>query len=35
VAHPLNPNGLPVTLMGLQHLYRIGGVGPLVLYNIF
>jgi hypothetical protein len=27
--------GEAATLMGLQHLYRIGGAGPLVLYNIF
>jgi hypothetical protein len=25
----------PVTLMGLQHLYRIGGAGPIILYNLF
>jgi hypothetical protein len=25
----------PETLMGLQHLYKIGGAGPLVLYNLF
>jgi hypothetical protein len=25
----------PETLMGLQHLYRISGAGPLVLYNLF
>jgi hypothetical protein len=25
----------PETIMGLQHLYRIGGAGPLVLYNLF
>jgi hypothetical protein len=40
---PCNPNGPAVrrwrpgeaaTLMGLQHLYRIGGAGPSVLYNI-
>jgi hypothetical protein len=42
---PCNPNGWRLqgrqhtgeaaTLMGLQHLYRIGGAGTLVLYNIF
>jgi hypothetical protein len=26
--------GLAATLMGLQHLYRIGDAGPPVLYNI-
>jgi hypothetical protein len=35
---PCNPNGSApgeaATLMGLQHLYRIGSAGPLVLYNI-
>jgi hypothetical protein len=35
---PCNPNGPAsgeaATLMGLQHVYRIGGAGPLVLYNI-
>jgi hypothetical protein len=35
---PCNPNGPApgeaATLMGLQHLYRIGGACPLVLYNI-
>jgi hypothetical protein len=25
----------PVTLMGLQHLYRIGGAVPTILYNLF
>jgi hypothetical protein len=25
----------PETLVDLQHLYRIGGAGPLVLYNLF
>jgi hypothetical protein len=25
----------PVTLMVLQHLYRIGGAGPTILYNLF
>jgi hypothetical protein len=27
--------GEATTLMGMQHLYRIGGADPLVLYNIF
>jgi hypothetical protein len=40
---PCNPNGPAArgrrpeevaTLMGLQHLYRIGGADPLILYNI-
>jgi hypothetical protein len=26
--------GEAATLMGMQHLYRIGGAGPSVLYNI-
>jgi hypothetical protein len=25
----------PVTLIDLQHLYRIGGAGPTILYNLF
>jgi hypothetical protein len=26
---------IPVTVMGLQHLYRIGGAGPAILYTLF